>query len=256
MKGLSGKRIIIGGGATGIGASLASRLTDEGARLVVGDINAAALHRAVSELVAKGGSAFAMVFDLADEGSIAGLVRRCLDEFGGLDGLAIPGADLSAATLGNDLDILAMDPRIWERTLKVNLLGHALLMRAAIPHMISAGGGSIVTVSSGAAYSGADTMPAYAASKAGLHALTRHVARVCGKDNIRCNAVAPGLVMTEGARVNMTEEMIALAKSTNALPRVGEADDLASAIAFLLSEESSWITGQVLSVNGGFAFRD
>lgn len=256
MKGLENKRIIIGGGGSGIGAALASRLIEEGSRVVVGDLNARALNTSVAQLVANGGRAVAVLFDLADEASIVRLVQRCLDEFGGIDGLAIPAADLSAATLGNDRDILAMDIKIWERTLRINLLGHALLMRTAIPHMVAAGGGSIVTVSSGAAYLGDAVMPAYAASKAGLHALTRHVARLCGKDRIRCNAVAPGLVMTEGARVNMTEEMITLAKTTNALPRVGESEDLASAISFLLSDESSWITGQVLSVNGGFAFRD
>jgi NAD(P)-dependent dehydrogenase (short-subunit alcohol dehydrogenase family) len=256
MRGLKDKRIIIGGGGTGIGAALAARLVAEGAKVVVGDVNEPALKSSVARLTANGGKALGVVFDLADEASIGRLVKRCVEEFGGVDGLAIPGADLSAATLGNDRDILGMDPKIWTRTLQVNLLGHALLMRAAIPHIAAAGGGSIVTVSSGSAYAGSEFMPAYAASKAGLHALARHVARLCGPDKIRCNAIAPGLVMTEGARVNMTEEMIATSVRTNALPRHGDAEDLASTLAFLLSDESAWITGQVISVNGGSHFRD
>jgi NAD(P)-dependent dehydrogenase (short-subunit alcohol dehydrogenase family) len=256
MNGLKNRRILIGGGATGIGAALASRLVGEGARVVVGDINVTALNALIASLPSSPGRAVGQPFDMADAASIESLVATCVQQFGGIDGVAIPAADLSAATLGNDADISSMDPLIWERTMKVNLIGHALLIRAALPHLIAAGGGSIVTVSSGAAFSGSDTMPAYAASKAGLHALTRHVARIGGKNNIRCNAVAPGLVMTDGARVNMSEEMITLAKRNNALPRLGESGDLASALAFLLSDDSSWITGQVLSVNGGFAFRD
>jgi NAD(P)-dependent dehydrogenase (short-subunit alcohol dehydrogenase family) len=253
---LKGKRIIIGGGATGMGAALATRLVNEGACVVVGDINESALEKSVADLVATGGKAIAVTFDLADDGSIVRLVQRCVDEFGGVDGLAITGADLSAATIGKDHDILHMDPKVWQRTFTVNLLGHALLMRAAIPHIVAAGGGSIVTVSSGGAYSGHVDMPAYAASKVGLHALARHVARLCGKDNIRCNAVGPGLVLTEGARVNLQQEMLDYAVRNNSLPRHGEADDIASVLLFLLSEESSWVTGQVWSINGGNVFRD
>jgi NAD(P)-dependent dehydrogenase (short-subunit alcohol dehydrogenase family) len=256
MRGLKDKRIIIGGGGTGMGAALATRLVAEGAKVVVGDVNEPALKTSVARLVANGGKALGVAFDLADEASIGRLVQRCVDEFGGVDGLAIPGADLSAATLGNDFDILHMDPKIWTRTFQVNLLGHALLMRASIPHIASAGGGSIVTVSSANAFSGSHTMPAYAATKAGLHALARHVARLCGASKIRCNVVAPGLVMTEGAKVNMSENDVETAVKNNALPRHGEAEDIASALAFLLSDESSWITGQVISVNGGLVFRD
>jgi NAD(P)-dependent dehydrogenase (short-subunit alcohol dehydrogenase family) len=149
-----------------------------------------------------------------------------------------------------------MDIAIWERTFSVNLIGHALLMRAAIPHLQKAGGGAIVAVSSGAAHAGAAEMPAYAASKAGLQALVRHVARLEGKHNIRCNGVAPGLVMTEGVKVNLTEDIRKFVLATVALPRLGEPDDIAAALTFFLSDESRWISGQVLSVNGGQTFRD
>lgn len=256
MRGLEGKRFIVGGGATGMGAALVRRLVTEGASVVAGDINESALRASVADLVASGGKALAVTFDLSDEASICRLVQRSVEKFGGIDGVAITAADLSAATLGNDRDVLTMDPAIWNRTLTVNLLGHALLMRAAIPHMVAAGGGSIATVSSASAYHGWADNPAYAASKAGLHALVRHVARLCGKDKIRCNAVAPGLVLTEGARVNLKQETMDAIVATMALRRLGEADDIASALLFLLSDDSSWITGQVLSANGGLAFRD
>jgi NAD(P)-dependent dehydrogenase (short-subunit alcohol dehydrogenase family) len=255
MRGLKGKRIVIGGGATGIGAAVAARLVEEGASVVVGDVNQAGLDKLVPGLAGKG-KAIAVKFDLSDEASIKNLVKRAVDELGGIDGLCIPGADLSKATLGNDGTLMDMQASIWERTFRVNLLGHALLMKEAIPHMVKNGGGSIVTVSSGASYVGAPFMPAYAVTKAGLQALVRHVARITGKDNIRCNGVAPGSVMTEGALVNTTEQMKKDILSITPLNRLGEADDLASTIVFLLSDDASWLTGQTISVNGGSHFRD
>jgi NAD(P)-dependent dehydrogenase (short-subunit alcohol dehydrogenase family) len=239
-----------------MGAALAVQLVAAGGRVLVGDINENGLKKLSAQFEGKAGKGLVMVFDLADSTSIGRLVARCVEEFGGVDGVAIPGADLSKETLGKDIAILDMDVGTWERTLKVNLIGHALLMKAVIPNMQKAGGGAIVAVSSGAACMGMDTMPAYAASKAGLQALVRHVARAYGKDKIRCNGVAPGLVQTEGAKTNMTQEMIEHAAKNIPLPRFGEADDLASAMAFLLSDESSWISGQVLTVNGGQVFRD
>jgi NAD(P)-dependent dehydrogenase (short-subunit alcohol dehydrogenase family) len=255
MRGLKGKRFIVGGGATGIGAALALRLAEEGGLVCVGDINEVGLNKLLPELT-KRGKAICVPFDLADGPSITRLVKCCESEFGGLDGLAIPGADLSKETLGGDVDLLHMDLKVWERTLKVNLLGHALLMRAAIPLMVKAGGGSIVSVSSAASAIGMNTMPAYAASKAGLQALCRHVATLCGKENIRCNMVSPGSVLTENSRVNMTEEMRHHALTNVRLTRLGEPDDLASAMAFLLSDDAGWLTGQVISVNGGYLYRD
>jgi NAD(P)-dependent dehydrogenase (short-subunit alcohol dehydrogenase family) len=196
-----------------------------------------------------------MVFDLADDESIKRLVQRGMDEFGGIDGLAIPAADLSKETMGNDRTLFDTDVKIWERTLRVNLIGHAQLMRTAIPHMVKSGGGSIVVISSGASYMGMDYMPAYSSSKAGLQALVRHVAALCGKDKIRCNGVCPGLIRTEGGLVNMPKDLQE-GPARNALKRHGAPDDVARVMAFLLSDESGWITGQTISANGGASFRD
>jgi NAD(P)-dependent dehydrogenase (short-subunit alcohol dehydrogenase family) len=256
MRGLSGKRFIIGGGATGMGAALAMQLVTAGGRVVVGDINQTGLTKLAERLRGKPGKGIVMVFDLADDPSIQRLVQRCVDEFGGLDGVAITGADLSPATMTNDRTVVDTEMSVWERTLRVNLLGHVTLIKEAIPHLKKAGGGAIVSVSSGAAFMGMADKPAYSCSKAAIHALVRHTARIAGKDKIRCNAVAPGLVLTEAPLSNLTREMIDEVAKQVPLPRLGEADDLASAMAFLLSDEASWITGQVLSVNGGVAFRD
>jgi NAD(P)-dependent dehydrogenase (short-subunit alcohol dehydrogenase family) len=256
MRGLAGKRIVVASGATGIGAATAERLADEGAKLIVGDINDAGLAETVGRIRKAGGTARPVHYDLADAASIAALIGTCVAEYGGIDGLANIGADVGTATLKNDVDVGDMDIAIWERTLRVNLIGHALLIQSALPHFVAQGDGAIVSVSSAAAYDGDRTMPAYSASKAGLHALIRHVAKRWGKDNVRCNAVAPGLVMTGPARAALSQEV--MAESLQRLPstRLGEPGDLASAICFLLSQDAAWVTGQVISVNGGYAFRE
>lgn len=256
MRGLTGKRIVVASGATGIGAATAERLAAEGARLVVGDINDAGLAQTLERIRRARGTAHAAHYDLADADSTAALISACVARYGGIDGLANIGADVGTATLKNDFDVGAMDVAIWERTFRVNLIGHALLIKAALPHFISQGGGAIVSVTSAAAYQGDATIPAYAASKAGLHALIRHVARRWGKNNVRCNGVAPGLVLTGPARAAFTPEELEKNLEHLPLPRHGEPADLAAAVTFLLSEDSAWITGQVVSVNGGFAFRD
>ncbi|WP_150294464.1 SDR family NAD(P)-dependent oxidoreductase [Sphingobium estronivorans] len=242
---LRGKRIIIGGGATGIGAALAARLTGCGAHVVVGDINGAGLDALMPGLEGPG-TALPVVFDLADDASIDRLVQRCLDRFGGVDGLAIAGADLSPATADADRPVLDMDSRVWEHVFRVNTIGHARLMKAAMPHMINAGGGAIAVVTSGAAFMGSPTWPAYASSKAALGALVRSVALAYGKFGVRCNGVNPGRIVKEGDH----EAPI------NALDRIGRPDDAARVLTFLISEESGWITGQILSANGGSSFRE
>jgi NAD(P)-dependent dehydrogenase (short-subunit alcohol dehydrogenase family) len=257
MKDLAGKRIIIGGGATGMGAALAVRLVRLGANIINGDRNAKGLEALQPELEGQPGKAVPMVFDLMDDASIAALVQRCVDEFGGIDGLAIPAADTSFDTMRNDNPVLDMDPAIWERVFRINVIGHGMLMKAAIPHMIARGGGSVVVISSEASFIGMDYVPAYSSSKAALGALVRHAARACGKDKIRVNGVCPGLVFDprKAGMVSSREEVVG-ATPDNSLNRHGEPDDVAKVMCFLLSEESGWMTGQVISANGGKFMRE
>lgn len=254
MQDLAGKRIIVGGGATGIGAGLALRLVKSGARVIVGDVSEPGLKALMPELEREAGTAVSHVFDLADDASIERLVHRCVDEFGGIDGVAIPGADTSRATMGSDNTILDMDRKIWERVMAVNVIGHGMLIKAAIPHLVKNGGGSIVVVTSSASHLGMKYVPAYASSKAALNALVRHVANVCGKDNIRCNGVCPGRVIND-RKDDVARQEVVNVPPTNALLRFGKPDDVARVLAFLLSDESDWITGQIINTGGG-TFRD
>jgi NAD(P)-dependent dehydrogenase (short-subunit alcohol dehydrogenase family) len=228
----------------------------EGPRLYLGDINVDGARRVAQAIVAAGGSAVASYFDLADADSIEALVRGAVTHLGGLDGVANIAADLSPGTLGNDVEVLDMDVAVWEQTLRANLIGYALIAKHAIPHLIAGGGGAMVNTSSGATSSGEPVRPAYAASKAGVNTLTRHLASAYGDRGVRVNAVSPGAVMSESALILMSEEMQSRMLSLVTVGRLGRPADLAQTIAFLLSDDADWVSGQVWSVNGGAKFRD
>lgn len=257
MRNLSGKRIIIAGGASGIGAATAERLGAEGAAVVIGDIKMDAAQATAKRVADAGGSALAVEFDLADEQSGRDLVAAAVEQFGGVDGLYNVGADVSADVLGRDGDLLTMDPAVWRRTLEVNLIGYAFTARAVLPLLLEQGGGTIVNTSSAAAHVGDHSRAAYQSSKAGINALTRHIANRWGKQGIRCNCVSPGIVLTESAKtMALSDEALAFAQMTIPSPRFGKPEDLAGVVAFLLSDDAEWINGQVWSINGGALLRE
>lgn len=255
MKGLDGKRIVVAGAGSGIGAATAERLASEGARVIVGDINEAGAHATAERIAAAGGTARAMRFDLADERSTDALIQAATDSYGGLDGLANIAADLSPDTMAGDLDVLDMSLAVWERTLRVNAIGFAFTCREAVRRFVAQGtGGAIVNVSSEAASCGEDTRPAYAASKAAVNAITRQIALRWGPSGIRCNSVAPGITMSETAEAQMPAEFKQQWLQLTTMRRFGRPPDLAATIAFLLSDDTAWVSGQVWHVNGGSHF--
>lgn len=255
MRGLKDKTFVIAGGATGIGAATAKRLASEGASVAIGDINVDGATTTAEQITQSGGRAIAVEFDLADMRSVQNLVDRTINEFGGIHGLHNVGADLSDHNLGRDTTILDTDMDVWQRTLDVNLLGYVRTIRAVLPHLLEAGGGSIVNTSSGAALGSDPQHVAYGASKAAVNHLTRHVAVNWGKHNIRSNGVMPGLVMGETQErqndLQLQQAFLMFGKTT----RLGRPDDLAAITTFLLSEEAEWITGQVWYIGGGSHLR-
>jgi NAD(P)-dependent dehydrogenase (short-subunit alcohol dehydrogenase family) len=255
MLGLLGKTFIVAGGATGIGAGTAARLTEEGARVAVGDINLAGAEATVERIVSTGGRAIAVEFDLADEQSVRTLVERTESELGPVDGLHNVGADLSPENLGRDTNLLDTDMSVWMRTLDVNLLGFVRTIRAVLPLLVARGGGSIVNTSSGGSL-GTDPMHvAYNASKAAINQLTRHVANNWGGQGVRCNCVMPGLVMAETTEAQndlALQEMFLKAARTT---RLGRPADLAAITAFLLSDDAEWINGQTWFIGGAAHMR-
>ncbi|MFJ2115983.1 SDR family NAD(P)-dependent oxidoreductase, partial [Streptomyces sp. NPDC087850] len=145
---------------------------------------------------------------------------------------------------------------VWRRTHEVNLLGYAVACRAVLPHLLGQGGGAIVNTSSAAAWGGEPARPAYAASKAGVNALTRHISSRWGKEGVRCNAVAPGPVVTEALGRTLDEQTQAEVLGIVRSPRLGKPDDLAGTVAFLLSDDAEWINGQTWSICGGSSLRE
>jgi NAD(P)-dependent dehydrogenase (short-subunit alcohol dehydrogenase family) len=254
LTGLTGKVAVVAGGATGIGAATAARLAEEGCLVVVGDLAVDAAHRTAKEITAAGGTATAVCFDLAHPDSVAALLDATAATYGGIDAVFAVGADMGA--IRADTDVVDIDFGVWDRVMAVNLRGYVATMKYAIPHLLASGGGAIVNMSSAAAFQGEHARPAYATAKAGIGALTRHVASRWGKEGIRCNAVAPGFTATEAIRAapQWPDLQTAALKRIRG-PRVGVPDDVAALVAFLISQEGEWINGQVINIDGGTVLR-
>lgn len=254
LRGLSGKVAVVAGGATGIGAATARRLGDEGCLVVIGDVKLEAARLTAGNIAASGGTAFAVEFDLAVPDSVAALFDTAVGSYGGVDAVFAVGADMGM--IRADTDVVDIDLEVWDRVMAVNLRGYVATMKHAIPCLLARGGGAIVNMSSAAAFQGEPARPAYAAAKAGIGALTRHVASRWGKEGIRCNAVAPGFTATEAIRsAPQWPELQASALKRIRGSRVGVPADVAAIVAFLLSAEGEWINGQVINVDGGTVLR-
>jgi NAD(P)-dependent dehydrogenase (short-subunit alcohol dehydrogenase family) len=263
VNGLTNKVVVIVGGATGIGEATVRRMSEEGSSVVIGDINDSAAQELSRELTKHGRLVHAVHCDVSNEDSVHSLFDEATRTFGGVDCLHNVAADMSDAVHGQDSNIVDIDLNVWDRQLAVGLRGALLSMRTAIPLMLQRGGGAIVNTSSIASFKGEPLRPSYGSSKAGLNSLTRHVAQRWGREGIRCNAVAPGLVDTPSARASAakTGSLGFAAKNWDdrALDypsgRLGLPSDIAAAVAFLLSDDASWINGQLLSVDGGLTMR-
>jgi NAD(P)-dependent dehydrogenase (short-subunit alcohol dehydrogenase family) len=260
VEGLQDKVVIVAGAALGIGAATARMLANSGAKVIVADLSEKGAVATAESIRATGGSAVPFCFDITDEVTIARMIAYVIKEYGRLDGLHNNVADV--ALTAKDTNLLDIDLAVWDRTLRVNLTGHFLTMRHAVPQMLKQGGGAIVNTSSAAAFSAEPTIPAYASSKAGLLALTRHVASKYGRQGVRCNAVAPGAIATEGVVAvskNMGGDMEQwyrhLRENVAHSHRDGKPEDIAAIVALMLSDEGSWINGQCFSVDGGWLFR-
>jgi len=253
MSRLSGKVLMVIGGGSGIGAATARRLAQEGAAVLVADLDGATAEGVAAGIIREGGCASGIACDIADENSVRALVASAVEHFGGFDGVHINAADMK--TLLHDTDVLQVPLEVFDRTLMVNLRGHFLCTRHIVPELLRRGGGAIVYTSSGAAFAGEPTRVSYAVSKSGLHALMRHVASRWGKDGIRANAVAPGLVITEQLRASFPPDLAKAVLKETRSPRLGQSEDIAAMVAMLLSDDGAWINGQVISVDGGNTLR-
>jgi NAD(P)-dependent dehydrogenase (short-subunit alcohol dehydrogenase family) len=253
MHRLEGKVAIVTGGGGGIGGATARALAREGASVLVVDVKEDAADSVASAIRATGGIAWSFQADLSEEPQVEAVIAEATRSFGRLDVLHNNAALTDADFLSADTAVTELSLEVWERTLAVNLRSQMLMCKHAVPVMVDQGGGSIINMSSGASLKGDRTRTAYGVSKAGVNALTLYVATSHGKKGIRANTILPGLVITDAVRAHLKEDVVASLSKATLTPSVGQPDDIADVVVFLASDESRYITGQMLAVDGGMS---
>jgi 3-oxoacyl-[acyl-carrier protein] reductase len=241
---LSSRVALVTGASQGIGRACTLRLAKDGATVAVAARNHEKLNDLVGEINALGGKSSAFVVDVADEEQIKTAIKSVLAEFGKIDIL------VNNVGITRDQLVMRMKRSDWDSVLNTNLTSAYLCIQQVIPSMLKQRWGRIINITSIFGQMGQAGQANYAASKAGLIGLTMAIAREVGSRNITCNAVAPGFIetaMTAALADDFKKEALKLIP----LSRIGTPQDVAAAVAFLASDESSYITGHVLSVNGG-----
>jgi 3-oxoacyl-[acyl-carrier protein] reductase len=246
---VAGKTAIVTGAATGIGRATAQLLAERGARVVAAGLQPERLRETVDAIAAAGGEAIAADADLSDPDAIAGVAERAAEAFGGTDILVNNAA---VYPLGPWYE---MDAAEWDELFATNVRGYYLMARAVRPQMLARGGGSVVNVSSVTFWTGNALLLAYVASKGAVIGFTRALAREAGPDGIRANAVAPGAFPTAATKIHADQEKLwSDVMEAQSIKRRGEVEDVARAIAFFASDDSSFVTGQTLLVDGGWMY--
>jgi 2-hydroxycyclohexanecarboxyl-CoA dehydrogenase len=238
---------VVTGAASGIGLGVARRFAADGLRVAVLDRQAEPAERAAAELRGQGATAVACAVDVADWSTVGDAFQRIRADLGPV-GVLVTCAGVESFDAAVDIT-----PDTWNRILAVNLTGTFTCIQAALPDMIDSGWGRIVTISSSSAQSGAPHMAHYAASKGGVIALTKALARELARNGITVNTIPPSLVDTPMARDAEARGLVSVDAMAAHVPlgRAGTPDDIAAACAFLCSDDGSYITGQVIGVNGG-----
>lgn len=243
-----GKTAIITGGASGIGLGIATELAVSGASVILFDIDDAAAAAACRQIAAAGGTAAAAHVDVTDIAAVRSGIEDAVNRAGGVD-IVVTSAGTAARheLLGHG------DPGMWRTIVNINLYGTVNTCDAVIPHLVDRGGGRIITIASDAARVGSAGEAVYSATKGGVMALTRSLARELARYNITVNCVSPGPTDTPMLRGWAVGQEAVLDKIVRTVPlrRLGTPEDIAAGVAFLASAQASFITGQVLSVSGG-----
>ena len=248
---LDGKVAIVTGGAGGIGGATARALAKEGASVAIVDIDGARAEQVSQAIAASDGTAFSVSADLSEETEVVTAIEATVTRYGRLDVLHNNAAMTESDFLSRDTQVTDLALEVWERTMAVNLRSQMLMCKHVIPEMVRHGGGSIINMSSGASLKGDRTRTAYGVSKAGVNTLTMYVATSHGKQGVRVNTIVPGLIITDAVRAHLTDRMLAGLGRATLTPYVGEPGDVANLVVFLASDESRYITGQMIAIDGG-----
>jgi NAD(P)-dependent dehydrogenase (short-subunit alcohol dehydrogenase family) len=244
---VAGKVALVTGGAAGIGRETAATLAREGAQVVIGDINADGAEKAAADI---GDAASAVRFDATDQQSIQDLVAAVLDRHGRIDVIHNNAALVGPDAWFTDSTVIDTSVEMWDRAFATNVRSIFLMCKYALPHMVAAGGGSIVNMASVGGMRGSTGLTAYGTTKAAVIGLTRFIAAQHGKEGVRCNAIAPGVIRTQQL-LDAVPDLPRQALAGVASPRVGEPSDIANMVLFLASDESAFVNGEVYRVDGG-----
>ncbi|MGB9699809.1 MAG: SDR family NAD(P)-dependent oxidoreductase [Thermodesulfobacteriota bacterium] len=246
---LKNKVAIVTGGASGIGQKTAEFLVQEGVKVFIADVQKEKIEETIKVLKGMGGEAEGFCGDVTEERVVQLMVQEALNHFGTIDIL------INSAGVGGGMKPLEIAERSeWQRILDINLIGTILCCKAVMPIMRQKNGGRIVNIASEAGVSGEKGLEVYAASKGGVIALTKSLAKALGRNNVTVNAVAPAFVHSPMTQF-LTPELEKKWLQMYVIKRLGEVEDIASMIVFLCSDRCSWITGQTISINGGFSMR-
>jgi 3-oxoacyl-[acyl-carrier protein] reductase len=248
MADLTGKVALVTGASRGIGAAVALKLASRGAAVAVNYAGSAAAAEAIAEqIVSAGGSAIALQADVGDSGAATGLVEIAIAELGGLD-IVVNNAGITRDGL-----LVRMSDADWSAVIDTNLTGVFNVTRAASKHMMKKRSGAIINITSVVGLMGNAGQVNYSAAKAGVIGLTKSVARELASRGVRVNAIAPGFIETD-MTAELSDGVREATVAQIALGRLGSTDDIANAVAFLASDDASYITGATLAVDGGMTF--
>lgn len=250
---LAGKVAVITGSAVGLGAECARVMAAQGARVVIADLDGEKARATADEIDAGGGQAMPVQVDVADEAAVMAMVEAVIGRWGRIDVLHNNAAIQTVDQRSRDRDVCHVEVEAWDRAMAVNVRGAMLCCKHVIPHMLKQGSGSIIHASSGFGAQGDLTLTAYACSKAALIALSRSVATQYGKQGIRSNSIQIGLVLGENAVHTLAPALKAIILDSHLTPALGRPRQVADVVAFLASDESSFVTGHNLAVDGGFS---
>lgn len=246
---LKNKVAVITGAGSGIGRAMATLFASEGARVVVADIVQERVDEVVAAIKADGGEATGFIVNVAEEADVEKMLMTAVDTYGRLDILCN-----NAGVMDRMTPVADVTDELWQRVISINLTGPMMAMRRAIPMMIEQGGGVILNTASTAGLHGAHAGAAYVASKHGLVGLTKNTAYMYAQKGIRCNAICPGGVETAIGVGGEPNEfgMGRMQAGAGSMPRVGKPQELANVALMLVSDEASFVSGSIVTVDGGW----